>query len=105
MGTWRQPVIAPCAYLRYAEDEEDGQDAGRARAFVRNATSEQSMGAGTPSSSKLAPSAPKLTPSSPKLTPSVPKLAPKCTLVGFKSAQVDPKCTQAGPKMAPSVPK
>ena len=36
-GTWRQPVIAPCAYLPSAED--------RARTFVRNATSEQSMGA------------------------------------------------------------
>ena len=44
-GSWRQPVIAPCAYLPSAEDKEDARDVARARTFVRNATSEQSMGA------------------------------------------------------------
>ena len=45
-GAWRQPVTAPCPYLPAPEDEEDARDAGRARAFVRSATHEQSMGAG-----------------------------------------------------------
>ena len=45
-GTWRQPVTAPCPYTARAEDSEEARDAGRARAFVRSATHEQSMGDG-----------------------------------------------------------
>ena len=45
-GTWHERVTAPHAYLRLPQDEERAQDAGRPRSYVRNATSEQSMGAG-----------------------------------------------------------
>ena len=39
-------MIAPNAYVRSREDEEDARDAARPRTYVRNATHEQSMGAG-----------------------------------------------------------
>ena len=45
-GAWRQPVTAPLPYMPAPEDAEDAQDGARARAYVRNATHEQSMGAG-----------------------------------------------------------
>ena len=45
-GTCRQPVTAPCPYLRSVEDEEDKQDGARPKAYVQSATHEQSMGAG-----------------------------------------------------------
>ena len=46
LGHWREPVTAPSAYERTADDDEDDKDKVRGRTYVRSAAYEQSMGAG-----------------------------------------------------------